>query len=715
VLSEREVEDYFARCGILPLATRGDWRDARCPWHDDKSRSFSFNVKAGSYICQAGCGSGGLEELSKKSGIPFWVEAKAEPVKKTISKIYDYKDEGGKLLYQCLRYEPKTFRQRCPDGKGGWTWTLNGTRRVLYRLPELVADTNADNFVYVVEGEKDVDALRALGLTATCNPMGAGNNKWLPDFNQHLAGRKVVILPDNDEPGRQHAQAISAALVPIAASVAIVKLPNLPDKGDVSDWIAAGGTMETLLELSDSWNGAGDSMSVPAAKALAPEIMPPWLSEDGIAMEFSRRGDDWRYVAKWNQWLRWNDAKWEQEETREIFEIVRKICREIDSKNPKADGKARGVDFSTVSSVEKFVRSDRKQATRSDAWDRNIWLINTPLGIIDLKTGECRPSDKNEMMTKATSASLGTECPRWMQFLAEITDNDDEMMEYLARVAGYALTGSIEEHALFFCYGTGRNGKSKYVETISKIMGDYAHVAPMNMFLHSPHERHPTELAGLRGARLVTSGEIEKGARWDESKIKTLTGGDDIMARFMAQDFFRFSPQFTLLLMGNNKPSIRDVDVAMKARMHLIPFNVTIPEEKRDKKLSEKLWAERDGILGWMVQGCLDWQARGLRPPEAATEATEDYLVAEDAVGRWISERCREDRSSSCSTGALFSDWKSWAELSGEFIGNVRKLSDDLSKRGYKKFRNEKERGFYGISVGSAPAQQECPESWNDV
>ena len=257
-----------------------------------------------------------------------------------------------------------------------------------------------------------------------------------------------------------------------------------------------------------------------------------------------------------------------------------------------------------------------------------------------------------------------------MEFLDTVTGGDADLQAYLQRMAGYCLTGVTTEHALFFLYGTGANGKSVFVNTLTAIMGDYATVAAMDMFMATHGDRHPTDMAGLRGARLVTAIETEQGSRWAESKLKALTGGDKITARFMRQDFFEFTPQFKLLIVGNHKPSIRNVDEAMKRRLHMVPFTVTIPPAKRDKRLPDRLLAERDGILAWALQGCLEWQRTGLRPPAAVMAATEDYFEAEDAIGRWIDERCvrgaephRRPVPPSSPTGS------SWAEANGEYVG----------------------------------------------
>jgi len=212
-------------------------------------------------------------------------------------------------------------------------------------------------------------------------------------------------------------------------------------------------------------------------------------------------------------------------------------------------------------------------------------------------------------------------------------------------------------------------------------------------------DRHPTDMAGLRGARIVTSIETEQGSRWAESKLKALTGGDKITARFMRQDFFEFIPQFKLLIVDNHKPSIRNVDEAMKRRLHMVPFTVTIPPAKRDRRLSDRLLAERDGILAWALRGCLEWQETGLRPPEAVMAATEDYFEAEDALGRWIEERCVTGPSYWSGSSALFASWKSWAEANGEYAGSMKRFSETLTNRGFEKQNTRSARGFRGLAL----------------
>ena len=278
------------------------------------------------------------------------------------------------------------------------------------------------------------------------------------------------------------------------------------------------------------------------------------------------------------------------------------------------------------------------------------------------------------------------------------------MQHFIQRMCGYALTGVTREHALFFVYGTGANGKSVFLNVISGAMGDYAKAAPIEAFISSNNEHHPTDIAGLQGARLVTSVETEDGRRWAESKLKALTGGDRIAARFMRQDFFEYVPQFKLVIAGNHKPGLRTVDEAIRRRFNLLPFTVTIPASERDAELTEKLRAEWPGILQWTIDGCLAWQREGLNAPAIVLSATADYFTAEDALGQWVEENCVTGRKYWTSGATLFANWREWSERSGEHTGSQKRFSQALQARGFQSgvSGHSKTRGFAGIALREA-------------
>jgi putative DNA primase/helicase len=244
------------------------------------------------------------------------------------------------------------------------------------------------------------------------------------------------------------------------------------------------------------------------------------------------------------------------------------------------------------------------------------------------------------------------------------------------------------------------------VKILALILGDYHTTAPIETFTVSKNDRHPTELAKLRGARLVTATETERGRRWDETKVKLLTGGDEISARFMGKDFFDFTPLFKLMISGNYKPGLRSVDEAIRRRLRLVPFNVTFPLDKRDLKLVEKLTVELPGIALWMIEGCAMWQRDGLNPPKAVTEATAAYLRAEDVIGTWISECCTLDKAAWTRTSLLYDNYGNYATAAGEFKINKREFSDALDARDDLKIQHKEEgNGYCGVRVGVAAPQ----------
>ena len=307
----------------------------------------------------------------------------------------------------------------------------------------------------------------------------------------------------------------------------------------------------------------------------------PALSDDALALRFSEtHAETLRYVAPWNNWYRWSGKLWERDTTLLAFDLARDLCR--DAARKASDNGKSIASSRTVAAVATLARYDRRHVAMIDQWDTDPWLLNTPDGTIDLRTGDMRAHARADYITKCTAVAPGGDCPRWLAFLRTVTDEQLELSAFLQRMLGYCLTGITRDHAMFFLYGLGANGKRVLLNTVTGILADYHCTAPMEMLLASKLDRHPTELAGLVGARLVTATETELGGRWAEAKLRKLTGGDPVPARFMGQDFFTYVPKFKLVASGNTKPLLTRVDEAIRRRLHLVPFAVTIPVAKRD-------------------------------------------------------------------------------------------------------------------------------------
>lgn len=429
------------------------------------------------------------------------------------------------------------------------------------------------------------------------------------------------------------------------------------------------------------------------------------FSDDTLAALFvNREGVDWRHVAAWRAWFTWTGLCWQRDETGLVREQVRQACRAAAQACGKPNEVRRICSDKTISAVVRIAASDPSIAIRTPALDAHPMLLNTPAGVIDLETGEVREHDRDLLLTQTTAASPGSGCPRWIRFLEEITDRDDELQAYLQRLAGYLLTGVTSEQIFAFFHGGGANGKSVFIQTLASVLGDYAATATLDTFMASSTSKHLTELAGLRGARMVIVPETDPGRAWAEGRIKSVTGGETIRANFMHRDHFEFVPQFKLIVAGNHRPSLSGTGEAMRRRLHLVPFDVTVPQERRDLQLMAKLRDERDGILGWMLEGCAEWRAQGLSPPAVILSAAASYFAEEDLVGQWIEEACETGPHCKATAQALFTSWSHWAEAAGHPKGTKKTLGEALRQKGFSSGKVLRTRGWAGLRpAGKAP------------
>ena len=430
-------------------------------------------------------------------------------------------------------------------------------------------------------------------------------------------------------------------------------------------------------------------------------------TQDFIALSFiDHHQARFNFCHEHGCWFIWDGSIWRRDVKRAAIEAVRDWCRDLADRMPRA--RAALGRLNTISAVENLMRTDQRVAVTAEVWDADPFLLGTPAGTVDLRTGALRVSASENRITKSTAVAPDQtdDCPLWDKFLDETTQGDAELKRYLRAVAGYAATGSTREHALFFVHGPGGNGKSVFVSTISRILGDYSTTAMMETFVAARGERHPTELASLRGARLVTASETEEGRRWAESRIKALTGGEAISARFMRQDAFEFTPQLKLLISGNHAPNLVNVDEAMRRRLHVIPFTNT--PSAPDKELEQKLEGEWPGILRWMVLGAVDWIQNGLKKPEIVSAATDNYFSEQNVFAHWLEQHCRVEPNNThlfSTSRELFESWQSFAEANGENAGSSKGLSSRLARIG---LRNERRRlgtvtrGWVGIALLSA-------------
>jgi putative DNA primase/helicase len=283
---------------------------------------------------------------------------------------------------------------------------------------------------------------------------------------------------------------------------------------------------------------------------------------------------------------------------------------------------------------------------------------------------------------------------------------DADLIAFLRRAVGYSLTGHTVEHAIFFPFGPGGNGKGVFLDTVRDMLGAYGDTAAIATFLESKHEQHPTDVAKLVGRRFVLANEVPTGRYWDESKVKNLTGGEKVSARLMRQDFFEFQPEFKLWVVGNNKPSFRSVDDAMRRRMNLIPFTVKISDTEKDVHLRAKLAAEASGILRWAIEGCLEWQRTGLAAPASVKDGTKAYLDGEDRIASWIEDCCDLNADYRTNRIALFDLWRGWCIAANDRdIGTRNAFYEELRKHGLCEAVVKGVRCFAGIAGKQKPLE----------
>jgi putative DNA primase/helicase len=426
----------------------------------------------------------------------------------------------------------------------------------------------------------------------------------------------------------------------------------------------------------------------------------PQLTEDDVALLFVQRyRDQLRYCHDTGAWFRWDGNIWQREKTALAFDWCRSLCREL------GEGKTTFGKAATAGGVERFARADRAFAVTSEIWDQDVYLAGTPGGTLDMRTGVLRPAKPGDYITKSTlvAPSDFAECPVWLKFLRDATRDDQGLIRFLQQWCGYCLTGDIREHALVFIFGPGGNGKSVFLDTIARILGNYTAVAAMETFTASKTDRHPADLAMLRGARLVCVSETEEGRAWAENRIKALTGGSQISARFMHQNFFTYWPQFKITVTGNHKPVLRNIDDANRRRFNLAPF--IFKPQTPDLKLAEKLEPEYPAIFRWMIEGGLDWQKNGLIRRDVVRAATAEYFADQDTVRQWVDTCCDTSERPphiADTSGSLYGSWKNYAMAYGESAGSAKSFADKLKGLGYQSVKDTlgiRGRGFAGIKV----------------
>jgi len=391
-------------------------------------------------------------------------------------------------------------------------------------------------------------------------------------------------------------------------------------------------------------------------------------------------GPDVHWCEERGKWYVWNGQCWKPDAMREVHRraelTMRALARETRGDQEAAKWAGR-CNRSAAPARETLEVVKHRTAVELSAFDRDRWLLGVANGVIDLRTGKLLPHDRSHLITMLSPVAFHLEarCPRWEQFLTEIMDGNAEMISALQRLAGYFLTGDVSVQILPIVYGPGGNGKNVFLDTLMGIMGPHAEEAPDGLVTAKVSEEHPTEIADLYGKRLIVASETEENKKLRIGLVKKITGNKYLKGRFMRQDYFQFERTHKTVLITNNRPVVTETSNAIWRRLRLIPFEVTIPEDRQDRSLTERLVAEWPGILAWVVRGCLDWQSRqcDLEFPQAVQEATREYRDDSDHVADFIAECCidwrgHEGQNMKTAKERVYLAYSNWCRAVGEDV-----------------------------------------------
>lgn len=425
------------------------------------------------------------------------------------------------------------------------------------------------------------------------------------------------------------------------------------------------------------------------------------------------RGDKIRYCYNHKKWFIWNGKVWRADDNGQILRLAKDTVKRIYQEAARIqDGDQRRAlgrwaisseSEHRLKSMVSLAESEPGMQISPNQLDTNHHLLNCLNGTVDLKTGELKPHNPQNYMTKIVPVEYKPEadCPQWIDFLETIFNWNYDLIPYVQRAVGYSLTGDISEQCLFILHGQGENGKSSFIDAISGMFGDYAQGAAFETFICQKNNNVRNDLARMPGIRFISAVETSGERRFDEALLKQSTGGDLITTRFLYGEFFEFRPQFKLWLACNHKPQIRGNDHAIWRRIHLIPFNHRIPQAKRMPKseVMEMFRQEFPGILNWAIQGCLEWRKNGLQMPDDVKAATNGYRSEMDVVGAFLSECCILTPEVKTVTGALYETYKKWCEDTGEFTLNQRNFGMRLAERGLESAQSSGNRWWKGIGI----------------
>lgn len=443
--------------------------------------------------------------------------------------------------------------------------------------------------------------------------------------------------------------------------------------------------------------------------------------DTGNAERFVQRyRDNTRYSYTNKCWYFYDGKQWVTDTTGQIKRLLDKVVEEMKKEDVYV---AEDVEEEEALKIfQKHIKASRSNRGKAamlkevehhlpispDDFDRDKSAFNVQNGYINLVGGILNEHDRKKMFTKISNVEFTDkiDCPRWLDFLNEIFEYDQELIDFIQKAVGYSLSGSTREQCMFVLFGNGRNGKSVFLDIINDILGTYAtNIQPQTLMVKQQSSGANSDIARLKGARLVTTTEPNDGVRLDEGLVKQLTGGDKVTARHLYGNEFEFEPEFKIWMATNHKPIIRGTDDGIWRRLKMIPFQYQIPDKKVDKNLKHKLRKELPAILNWAVEGALKWQKDGLKNPRVVEEANKEYRTEMDVTELFVQECCDVDESYSIQAKVLYQTYKDWAKENGQYEMSNTKFGKEMGNK-FGKHKTNGQIKYFGLMLNQESDQR---------
>lgn len=717
-----DSEVYESNLQHFKISKRyGSRAQCKCPAHNDKQASLSVNMgeKCTLFYCHAGCT---LDEILSAAGLEKkdtyyeqsiqtvdWRKYVEKREQRKIEAVYNYVSFNGQYAFTKLRLAGKKILYgRLENERFIYGLPRNTPRKSLRAvygdLKRLREAIQADEAVFIPEGEKDVDTLTRKGYIAFTY---GGVNDWQAEFSELVKGADVIILADNDEPGRAVANTILNDIQPVTKSAKIVvPMPDIP-KADISDYFQAGHTEQEFEQLINTVTR--NRMEGSAEQQKAPNKPLEDVLRDLHAEQFETSDKGFgrlfatvfknrhRYNPERRDFMLYNGSRWiddteglaARSSAKDLSDALVRYAVSVDT-----DGKylKAVTPLCNIRNRNNMLQDSRDITffTNEDL-DTNDYILNVQNGTLDLSGNDpvFLEHDPDMLLSKICNAEYdpAATCKEWDKFLLEIMQGDKEKIQYLQKIAGLSLTGNMQEETCFILYGsTTRNGKSTFCETLIYLLGDYAlTMKPETLAVKQNLDSRQAsgDVARLAGCRFCNASEPPKRMLFDTALLKSLLGRDSITARHLHQREFSFIPKFKLVINTNYLPTITDDTVFSSGRINVISFDRHFEPHEQDRHLKDKLRYKNElsGILNWCIDGLRLYRQQGLVPPGAVQKATETYRTDSDKIGNFINE-CLTKTGRNSKAKDVYDLYIKWCDDNGYGCENKGNFFSELKTKG---------------------------------